>query len=142
MGSRFIGAVLTMIALGLLAAFPSWHDEKDPRTGSDVEVKQFPSKRLSFNAAALLLGASVLLFASALWQHVAAVGAAALVGNVSNIGLQASVGKLSTALIWAAFVIDLICFVGVYVMILSVLLLDSLRGDSRSSDYSSDRRSR
>jgi hypothetical protein len=63
----------TGLAFAGFATFPRWHEERDPRTGSDIDVKGFPSRSLSEAITFLLALASLLLWCllcgSTLLQH-------------------------------------------------------------------------
>lgn len=73
-GLIFMAIVLAIFSTLLLATFPGWHEERDERTGSDVDVRPFPSRPVSQVALAATFVAAVLLLTACLWQHVAAVG--------------------------------------------------------------------
>jgi hypothetical protein len=46
-GLFLMAIILALLSTVLLATFPGWHEERDERTGSDVDVKPFPSRPVS-----------------------------------------------------------------------------------------------
>ncbi|KAH7381341.1 Ca2+ regulator and membrane fusion protein Fig1-domain-containing protein [Phaeosphaeria sp. MPI-PUGE-AT-0046c] len=118
--------VLAFFSTLLLATFPGWHEERDERTGSDVDVRPFPSRPVSQVALSAAFVAAVLLLTACLWQHVGAVGAAAMaeIANVGNVGT--SIGTSATVMAWIAVVLQFITVIGLLVMILSIIVLDRL----------------
>lgn len=128
-GLIFMAIVLAFFSTLLLATFPGWHEERDERTGSDVDVKPFPSRPVSQAALTASFVAAVLLLTASLWQHVGAVGAAAMaeIANVGNVGT--SIGTNAMAMAWVAVTLQIIVVVGLFNMILSIILLDRLTDD-------------
>lgn len=117
---------LTGLAFAGLATFPGWHEERDARTGSDIDIKPFPSRPVSQAVMALLFIASIFLLVSALWQHVAAVSAATNISTLSQRRLIVKVGAAAVALVWLSLAMVLVVAQGMLVMILSIHLLDRL----------------
>jgi hypothetical protein len=110
-----------------LASFPGWHEERDARTGSDIDIKPFPSRAVSKVVAFALGAASLLLMVSALWQHVAAATVVALVSSaVQGRDVVGHIGVASIALVWVPFALTVFAFQGMVVMVLSINLLDRL----------------
>jgi hypothetical protein len=110
-----------------LASFPGWHEERDARTGSDIDIKPFPSRPVT-NAVIWALGtASLLLMISALWQHVAAASVVAIISTtVQGNNVVGEIGTASIALVWLSFALTVVAFEGIVVMALSIRLLDGL----------------
>src|SRR4051794_22951993 len=79
-----VAIILAFFTFILLATFPGWHEERDERTGSDVDVKPFPSRPVSQVALALIFIASIFVLVSVLWQHTASVAAATIVQDLGN----------------------------------------------------------
>lgn len=117
---------LTGLAFAGLATFPGWHEERDARTGSDIDIKPFPSRPVSQAVTATLFMASIFLLVSALWQHVAAVSAATNISTMSQRRLVVHVGAAAVALVWLPLAMVVVGLQGMLVMILSVHLLDRL----------------
>ena len=119
--------VLTGLGFLGMATFPGWHEERDARTGSDIEIKPFPSRPMSEAIGWALVAASLLLMVSALWQHVAAASVVAIVSTTAQgKGVVGDIGAASIALVWLSFALAMVAFQGMIVMILSIHLLDRL----------------
>jgi hypothetical protein len=124
---RIMAMTLTGLGFLGLATFPGWHEERDPRTGSDIDIKPFPSRPVSQAVAWALVTASLLLMVSALWQHVAAASVVAIISTtVQGKGVVGNIGAASVALVWLSFALVLVAFQSLIVMILSIHLLDRL----------------
>ena len=54
-----VAIILAFVTFLLLATFPGWHEERDARTGSDIDIKPFPSRPVSQVALALIFIASI-----------------------------------------------------------------------------------
>ena len=75
MGSSIAAVALSFIAICLILTFPGWQTDVDD-SGSDREVKPFPSRPVSQIALAASTLASILGLVSMIWQHTASVAAA------------------------------------------------------------------
>ena len=118
---------LTGLSFLGLATFPGWHEERDARTGSDIDIKPFPSRPVSQAVAMALGAASLLLMISALWQHVAAASVVAIIATTGQgQGVVGDIGAASISLVWLSFALAALVFQGLVVMILSIHLLDRL----------------
>ena len=122
-----IAIIFAFVTFILLATFPGWHEEEDPRTGSDVEVKPFPSRPVSQVALALIFIASIFVLVSVLWQHTASVAAAQITKDFGNGSVKSGVGTTAMILGWFGFGLFVVTTIGLLVMILSIHLLDQLR---------------
>ena len=110
-----------------LGSFPGWHEERDPRTGSDIDIKPFPSRPVTYAIAWALGTASLLLMISALWQHVAAASVVAIISStVQAHTVVGDIGTASIALVWLSFALAVVAFEGIVIMALSIRLLDRL----------------
>ncbi|KAI5361123.1 Putative Cell fusion protein Dni1/Fig1 [Septoria linicola] len=121
-----IAIVLAFVTFLLLATFPGWHEEHDARTGSDIDIKPFPSRPVSQVALALIFIASIFVLVSVLWQHTASVAAAQVAQDFGNGSVRSGVGTSAMVLGWFGFALLIIVTVGLLVMILSIHLLDKL----------------
>lgn len=121
-------ALSTLTFLGL-ATFPGWHEEHDPKTGSDIHVKPFPNRRVSNACLFFLCLASLFMSTSALWQHVAAASAASMITSATQGYLTGHVGPAAAAMIWLASGLVVVSTIMLVVMILSIHLLDRLSDD-------------
>ncbi|KAF2769109.1 membrane fusion mating protein FIG1 [Teratosphaeria nubilosa] len=121
-----IAIVLAFITFLLLATFPGWHEEHDARTGSDIDIKPFPSRPVSQVALALIFIASIFVLVSVLWQHTASVAAAQVAQDFGNGSVKSGVGTSAMVLGWFGFALLIIVTIGLLVMILSIHLLDRL----------------
>lgn len=118
--------MLAFFTFVLLATFPGWHEERDVRTGSDVDVKPFPSRPVTQVALALIFVASIFVLVSVLWQHTASVAAATVAQDFGNGSVRGGVGTSAMVLGWFGFVLLIIVTIGLLVMILSIMVLDRL----------------
>ncbi|KAI4734492.1 membrane fusion mating protein FIG1 [Aureobasidium sp. EXF-12298] len=121
-----IAIILAFLCFLLLASFPGWHEERDRATGSEVDVKPFPSRPVSQTALALIFIASVFVLVSVLWQHTASVAAAQVAQDMGNGSIKSGVGTSAMVLGWFSFALLLIVTIGLLVMILSIHLLERL----------------
>jgi hypothetical protein len=128
-GLLFIAVVLSFFCFLLLATFPGWHEEHDAATGSDVDVKPFPSRPVSQVACSCAFVAAMLSLISILWQHVGAVGAAAMAESANYGNVKAVIGAGAMAMGWITFTLIMLVFIGLTVMILSIAILDRLTDD-------------
>ena len=122
---RIVAIVFAFLTFLLLATFPGWHEEIDA-TGSDREVKPFPSRPVSQVALALIFIASVFTLVSVLWQHTASVAASTVAQDLGNGSVKSGVGTTAMILGWFGFGLLVVVTIGLLVMILSISLLDRL----------------
>ena len=124
-----VALVLAFVVILILATFPGWHEEHDARTGSDIDIKPFPSRPVSQVALALIFVSSIFVLVSVLWQHTAAVAAAQIAQDFGNGSVKSGVGVSAIVLGWFGFALLIIVTIGLLVMILSIRLLDKLTDD-------------
>jgi uncharacterized membrane protein len=120
---------LTGLAFLGLATFPGWHEERDARTGSDIDVEPFPSRPVSQAVAFVLLMASLLVLVSCLWQHVAAASVVSTVSSMTQRTIVGHVGAVAAVLVWLSLAVIVVALLGILVMIISIHLLDLLTED-------------
>jgi hypothetical protein len=116
----------TSVAFAGFATFPRWHEERDARTGSDIDIKPFPSRPLSEAITFLLALALLLLMVSALWQHVATASVVSTISSMSQRKLVGHVGAVAAVLVWLSLTFVIITFIATVIMILSLRLIDRL----------------
>ncbi|KAF1956849.1 membrane fusion mating protein FIG1 [Byssothecium circinans] len=121
-----VALIFAFFCFVLLATFPGWHEERDERTGSEVDVKPFPSRPVSQVALALIFIASIFVLVSVLWQHTASVSAATIVQDLGNGSVKSGVGTSAMVLGWFGFALFIIVTIGLLCMILSIMVLDRL----------------
>ena len=95
-------------------------------SGSDREVKPFPSRPVSQVALALIFVASVFVLVSVMWQQTASVAASTVAQDLGNGSVKSGVGTTATILGWFGFGLLVVVTIGLLVMILSISLLDRL----------------
>ncbi|KAF3387323.1 hypothetical protein F1880_001416 [Penicillium rolfsii] len=122
-GLIFIVVILTFICFLLLSTFPGWHNEVD-ETGSEREVKPFPSQHVvvaCLFVSGIGFGFSLI---SILWQHINSSSTASMAETLTYGTVTGHVGGVAMALGWAA--VGLIAFVGfgLFVMKLSIDILE------------------
>lgn len=122
---RIIAVILAFFCFILLATFPGWHEETDA-TGSEREVKPFPSRPVSQAALALIFIASVFVLVSVLWQHTASVAASTIAQDMGNGSVKSGVGTSAMVLGWFGFGLMVVVTIGLLVMILSIKLIRQL----------------
>jgi multisubunit Na+/H+ antiporter MnhB subunit len=120
-----VAVILAFLCFILLATFPGWHEEIDA-TGSEREVKPFPSRPVSQAALALIFVASVFVLVSVLWQHTASVAATTIAQDMGNGSVKSGVGTSAMVLGWFGFVLLVVVTMGLLVMILSISLIRQL----------------
>ena len=124
--NSIVAIVLAFVTFLLLATFPGWHEEHDARTGSDIDIKPFPSRPVSQVALALIFIASIFVLVSVLWQHTASVAASQITKDFGNGSVKSGVGTTAMILGWFGFGLLVVVTIGLLVMILSIHLLDQL----------------
>jgi hypothetical protein len=117
----------SFLAILILSSFPGWHTETE-ESGSEREVKPFPSKLASYLATALVAFASIFLFVSMLWQHIASAAAASMVGSLTYGMAEGRVGPAAMALGWTAAFCQFVAFGGIVIMVLSMKVLTETFG--------------
>ncbi|KAF2119528.1 Ca2+ regulator and membrane fusion protein Fig1-domain-containing protein [Lophiotrema nucula] len=127
----FPGLIILVDVLCLLSAigllnFPNWIDERDRITGSEINVKPFPSRPVSRAIAACLGFASALAFGSAVWQHTSAASVACLAETLSQSQIHVRIGTTAVALVWAPVLLIALAFIRLAQEILSIFILDKL----------------
>ncbi|KAJ5736579.1 Ca2+ regulator and membrane fusion protein Fig1-domain-containing protein [Penicillium malachiteum] len=127
-GLLFIVVAAAAICFLMLATFPGWHEELD-ETGSDVEIKPFPSRPVSHAALATsAVGFSFGLIA-ALWQHINSAAAASMAEKLSYGQITGHVGPAAMAFGWIGVVLIGVVAHGLLVMIMSISLIRKLTYD-------------
>jgi hypothetical protein len=94
---------LAFLSAILLSTMPGWHTESDSTTGSDIEVRPFPSGTVLTVGIATSLAAGFFAFASALWQHTGAVSARYMVQAMGYGSFEAATGTAGLVLAWVGF---------------------------------------
>lgn len=122
-----VAIVFAFICLLLLATFPGWHEEED-ESGSEREVKRFPSRPVSQVALAIIFIASIFVLVSVLWQHTASVAASIIAQDFGNGSVLSGVGTTAMVLGWFGFALLIIVTIGLLVMILSIRVLSETFG--------------
>jgi hypothetical protein len=125
-GVLFMAVILAFMSIVLISTFPGWHEERDERTGEDVDVKPFPSRPVSQVALACSFVAAVLLLVSSLWQHVGSVGAAAMAETAFCGNVHTDIGAQAVSMAWISFTLLTIAMIGLVVMVLSIIVLERL----------------
>lgn len=128
-GLLFISVVLAFICLLLLATFPGWHEERDQHTGSMVDVKPFPSRPVSMAATSQAFVSALILLVASLWQHVGAVGAAAMAESANYGNVKSAIGAGATSLAWTAFTLETIAAIALLFMIVDIYVLQNTNTD-------------
>jgi hypothetical protein len=120
---------LSILCLAGLSTFPTWRKERNVRTGSFVDIKPFPDRavtRLCIAASAL---ASALALIAALWQHIAAACAVAVIGAATEGYVVGHVGTSAVALVWLSFSTTAVATMGAYLIAARYRALDRLTDD-------------
>lgn len=68
-------------------------------------------------------------FVSALWQHTASATAATLLEHSTVSLVKGDVGSVGVALAWLVFGLWMVVFLGIFIMIRSIKILDRLTDD-------------
>ena len=121
-----VAIILAFFCFVLLATFPGWHEEHDRETGSEVDIKPFPSRPVSQVALALIFIASIFVLVSVLWQHTASVAASIIAQDFGNGSVLSGIGSSAMAMGWFSFTLLIIVTIGLLVMILSIRVLSQL----------------
>lgn len=119
---------VSFIGFLLLSTFPGWHEEVDD-SGSEREVKPFPSRPVSYAVFYALAIAFAFGFVSALWQHINSSSTASMVETLTYGVVSGHVGPAAMALGWIAVGLIGIAALGMIVMIMSISLIRKLTDD-------------
>lgn len=112
----------------MLSTFPGWHEEVDEE-GSTVEVRPFPSRKVSQAALGSLTVGFAFGIISALWQHISAAAAASMAEKMSYGQINGHVGPAAMAFGWIGVGLITLVALGLLVMILSIKLIQQLIDD-------------
>ena len=102
----------------------------DRLTGSDVDVKPFPSRPVSEVALSCAFVGAMLNLVASLWQHVGSVGAAAMAETVHYGNVKSSIGTAAMAMGWVGFLFMALAAIALIIMILSIIVLDRLTDEN------------
>jgi hypothetical protein len=111
----------------LLSTFPGWHEE-DEGEGTEREAKPFPSRTVCHILLAILTLASLLIFVSVFWQHIASSAAVAMGQSLSYGAVKGKVGTVATVLGWCAVLLNALSAIAILVMIISINTLVEVFG--------------
>jgi hypothetical protein len=125
-GILFIAVVSASISILLLATFPGWREERDVRTGSDIDVKPFPSRPVSQLALAATFVSAVHLLIASLWQHVGSVGAAAMAESANYGNVRTDIGVGAVTMIWVACALQFFATMSLLAVVISIMVLERL----------------
>ena len=125
-GLFLMAIILSFLSAVLCTTFPGWNSERNRDTGSEIDVKPFPSRPVSQIALVFSFVAAMLCLIAALWQHVGAVGAAAMAETANYGNVKAVIGAGAMAMGWAGFSVLMLAAIGLFVMILSIVVMDQL----------------
>ena len=131
MGYSIAAVALAFITICFLLTFPGRHDEVDD-SGSDLEVRPFPSRRVTQLALITSTLGAMLALVSMIWQHIASVAAATTAQNLGYGTVKSAVGVTVLVLGWTAFALLVLTTIGLLVMILSIRMLAELTDDTDS----------
>ena len=123
--NRIIAIVLAFLCFLVLATFPGWHEDTDA-TGSERDLRPFPSRPVSQASLALIFMSSVFVLVSVLWQHTASVAASTIAKDIGNGSVKSGVGTTAMILGWFGFALLVIVTVGLLMMILSIRMITQL----------------
>jgi hypothetical protein len=123
-----VAILLTFVCVLLFATFPGWHEEEDPDTGSELDIKPFPSRPVCQITLAMIFVASVFILISVLWQHTASVSAASVTEDFGNGSVHSGVGTSAMVLGWLGFVLLITVTIGLLLMLLSMSAIARLTG--------------
>ncbi|KAF2461439.1 Ca2+ regulator and membrane fusion protein Fig1-domain-containing protein [Lineolata rhizophorae] len=125
-GVFIMGIVLAFVAILLLGTFPGWHEEDNE--GSEVEVKPFPSRPVSHIALTTAMVSALLCLTGGLWQHVGAVGAAAMAESAGYGSVKAGIGAAAMALGWSGVGCITAVALGLGILVISITLISNMIG--------------
>jgi hypothetical protein len=127
--NRYVVIVACVIAFILMSTFPGWHEESGG-SGSDIEVKPFPSRQVLRGVLIVLVIGFGLGIISILWQHINSSSTASVAEILSYGAVSGHVGAGSMALGWISVAIIGLVGTAILTMILSISMLRKLTDDS------------
>ncbi|KAF1962843.1 hypothetical protein CC80DRAFT_530744 [Byssothecium circinans] len=128
-GLLLMAVILAFFTCCLLATFPGWHEERDAGTGSEVDVKPFPSRPVLEVSSTSAVVAALLCLVASLWQHVGSVGAATMSETANYGNVKAEIGTSAVVMGWVSFSLMTISAIGVVCIMVSIRVLDRLTDD-------------
>ena len=101
----------------------------DDVTGSEIEIKPFPSRgkihfSLLFSFLATMFG-----LIGTIWQHTSAVTAATLLAASTSGAIKAHVGAAATSFAWVGTILFFVALTGMAMLRMSVSALESMTDD-------------
>lgn len=126
---RIAGTAMAAIEIPLLLSFPGWRTEIDSRTHEEIDVKPFPSRRVTRVILASSMFSTIFFLFSALWQQTAAVTAASLIESFLSPGVTIRTGGVAAFLVWAALSFQTLVFIAVLVLVVSIASLERIVDD-------------
>ena len=121
--------MLTTVSILLLATFPGWHTEIDDLSGEAIDVKPFPSKATVNVVLTCLVIASMLTLVASVWQHTAAIAVASVIESIGHESITTSIGSTAMGLSWTAFGLSLGPSIYMWMLHLSIDVLNRLTED-------------
>ncbi|CAG8118477.1 unnamed protein product [Penicillium salamii] len=121
-GLIYVAIAMCFVTFIIISTFPGWHEETDD-TGSEREVRPFPSRPLM----QLSLVSSILGFAfgfiSLLWQHINSSSTATMAEILTYGAVEGHIGTAAMALGWVSVFAVSMTSMGILVEILSMSLI-------------------
>ncbi|KAJ6095280.1 hypothetical protein N7486_006026 [Penicillium sp. IBT 16267x] len=136
-GLLYIAVVLAFGCFILMSTFPGWHEEKN-ESGSEIEVKPFPSRPVSQIALGLISRSFGFSFISVLWQHINSSSTASMAETLTYGAVSGHVGTAAMVLGWFAVGLIGVVAIGLLIMILSISLITRLSDESEASSESEE----
>lgn len=122
-----------MVAILSFSIFPRWHTATSD-TGSEHEVRPFPSRTVLTVIRASLSLAVLLSFVSVLWQHIATAAVATSIGTTLDGVVVSHVGSAIMILGWLGVAVMTVPLLGIMILQSTIGLLDRLLEDDEEEE--------
>jgi Ca2+ regulator and membrane fusion protein Fig1 len=121
--------LVIVVCLGLFTTFPGWELSVN-ETGSEHEIKPFPSRTITYLIAILLGFATIFSFVSVLWMHSAAATAVVLLNATYHAFVDAKIGTTAMILAWIALFCTAVVLMLLLLTITSIEFIDEIMEDN------------
>jgi hypothetical protein len=128
---RFVVLLLCFISFIAFSTFPGWHEEIDA-DGEEKEVRPFPGGFISRFSLIVSSSAVWFAFVSVFWQHINSSSTATMAEVLNYGAVSGHVGTTAMALGWISVGAIIVVSLAVWLMILSIKILQRLTEDESS----------
>jgi hypothetical protein len=131
--TSFISIAFLFLALFVLTLFPHWHKEMDPE-GEEVEIKAFPSRKLTHSSLTLSTFGLFFGFTATFWQQIGTSAAASMAGTLYYGQITAHFVTTAMATGCVGVGLSSLAVLGLTTMVLSLSLIKRLADEEEKEE--------